>query len=421
MKRLRIAMMALALLCAAAAVFAADAPKKIKIEFWYSWGDKIAETNETLAREFNESQDRIEVKASYQGSYNDLQSKLQAAYVAKTAPTVALNETASVGVFARAGISADLGPFAKRDNYDLKNITAGLLTNSYIDGKLVSIPYMRSTPLMFVNATLLKANGLDPAGPKTWNDLLRYGEVLSKKGITALSFPMVNEWYFEAFLGQVGSRIFNEDESAPAFNSKAGETVLDFWREMQKKGYSRILTGSDSGTMFKALFQSQNAAMVFSSVADINYFTDVSRKSGFQLATAFLPGNQRNAIPTGGANMILVSNRSKEELEAGWEFIKFVTRDAQTIYTSKNTGYVPLTYSAVKTPEMVKFYTENPQFKVAVDQLEYILARPKSKVAAEVHAQVKDMVIEFLLNDSVSAKTVLAKYEQKCKDIIAGR
>ena len=75
--------------------------EKVKIEFWYAWGDKIGETNEELARRFNESQDKIEVVASYQGSYDDVQSKTQAAFAAGEAPAITMNETASVGTFAR--------------------------------------------------------------------------------------------------------------------------------------------------------------------------------------------------------------------------------------------------------------------------------------------------------------------------------
>lgn len=396
------------------------APEKIKIEFWYSWGDKIAETNETLAKMFNESQDRIEVVASYQGSYNDLQAKLRAAYVSKTAPTVALNESASVGVFARSGISEDLTSYAKRDGYDLANLNKGLMTNSYVDGKLVSIPYMRSSALMFVNASILKENGLDPAGPKNWDELLAYGKVLSAKGITALSFPIVNEWYFEAFLGQAGGSIFNAAETAPAFNSKAGVEVLSFWRELQDKGYAKILIGSDAGTMYKADFQAQKTAMIISSVADINYFLQVAKQSGFEMNTAFLPKKEKYATPTGGANLILVSNKSEAEKEAGWEFIKFVTQDAQTIYCSQNTGYVPISYSAVNSDVMTKFYAEYPQFKVAVDQLDYMLPRPTIKTGPEVHAKIKEMVTEFLLNKTADPVSLLTKYEKIASDILAG-
>ena len=168
--------------------------ERVKIDFWYCWGDAIAETNEGLAKMFNESQDKYEVVPSYQGSYNDEQTKLQAAYVAGEQPTVALNESASVGIFANAGIAKDLTELAAADNFDISNINSGLLTNSYVDGKFVAVPYMRSIPIVLLNATMLEANGLDPNGPKTWDELVEYGKTLSANGIMPIEFPILNEW-----------------------------------------------------------------------------------------------------------------------------------------------------------------------------------------------------------------------------------
>lgn len=392
--------------------------EKVKIEFWYAWGDKIGETNEELARRFNESQDKIEVVASYQGSYDDVQSKTQAAFAAGEAPAITMNETASVGTFARSGISRDLTDLVARDGYDLNNFNTGLMTNSYVDGKLYALPYMRSTPLMFVNTDMLEAAGLDPKGPENWDELTHYAEVMAAQGKDALCFPIVNEWYFEAFLGQAGGTIFNKEENGFNFNNEAGESVLNYWRDLQKTGGVNILFGSDSSNMSKAEFASQNCAMLFASVADINYFLDVAKDNGFNCATAFLPGNKTFAIPTGGANLIITSNKSEEETNAAWEFMKWVLEDEQTIYASQNTGYVPVTNSAVESDAMKAFYAEKPQFKVAVDQLQYILARPISKQGPEVHKAIKDMVTEFLMDENVSAKEVLDKTEKQCLEIL---
>ncbi|MGZ7281871.1 hypothetical protein ACXWQV_10005, partial [Streptococcus pyogenes] len=76
------------------------------------------------------------------------------------------------------------------------------------------------------------------------------------------------------------------------FNNEAGESVLNYWRDLQKTGGVNILFGSDSSNMSKAEFASQNCAMLFASVADINYFLDVAKDNGFNCATAFLPGNK---------------------------------------------------------------------------------------------------------------------------------
>ena len=364
--------------------------ERVKIDFWYCWGDAIAETNEGLAKMFNESQDKYEVVPSYQGSYNDEQTKLQAAYVAGEQPTVALNESASVGIFANAGIAKDLTELAAADNFDISNINSGLLTNSYVDGKFVAVPYMRSIPIVLLNATMLEANGLDP-----------------------------NEWYFEAFINQAGGSLLTEDESKAAFNSDAGVKALAFWRELTSNGYANLVTGADCGTIYKADFLSQNTAMIITSCADLTYFINGAKEAGFEVSAAFLPKDEKYAIPTGGAQLILCNGKSDEETAGGWEFIKFLCSDEAQIYMSQMTGYVPATYSSVESETMKAFYAEYPQYKVAVDQLEYIVPRPITAAAAEAYSNIKNMLEEFLLNPSVTPETILEKYEKICNEILA--
>ncbi|MFR4596179.1 MAG: ABC transporter substrate-binding protein [Oscillospiraceae bacterium] len=393
--------------------------ERVKIDFWYCWGDAIAETNEGLAKMFNESQDKYEVVPSYQGSYNDEQTKLQAAYVAGEQPTVALNESASVGIFANAGIAKDLTELAAADNFDISNINSGLLTNSYVDGKFVAVPYMRSIPIVLLNATMLEANGLDPKGPETWDDLVEYGKTLSANGIMPIEFPILNEWYFEAFINQAGGSLLTEDESKAAFNSDAGVKALAFWRELTSNGYANLVTGADCGTIYKADFLSQNTAMIITSCADLTYFINGAKEAGFEVSAAFLPKDEKYAIPTGGAQLILCNGKSDEETAGGWEFIKFLCSDEAQIYMSQMTGYVPATYSSVESETMKAFYAEYPQYKVAVDQLEYIVPRPITAAAAEAYSNIKNMLEEFLLDPSVTPETILEKYEKICNEILA--
>ena len=57
----------------------------IELKYWYSWTDKIKENNEERVKEFNETVGKekgIHVTAEYQGSYDDLNSKLKTAFTA---------------------------------------------------------------------------------------------------------------------------------------------------------------------------------------------------------------------------------------------------------------------------------------------------------------------------------------------------
>ena len=48
----------------------------------------------------------------------------------------------------------------------------------------------------------------------------------------------------------------------------------------------------------------------------------------------------------------------------------FRMTEENTVFWSKNTGYMPVRKSAASSEEMKSYYEEFPQFKTAVDQLE---------------------------------------------------
>ncbi|MFP3490110.1 ABC transporter substrate-binding protein, partial [Staphylococcus sp. SIMBA_130] len=61
-----------------------------------------------------------------------------------------------------------------------------------------------------------------------------------------------------------------------------------------------------------------------------------------------------------------------------------MTASEQTAYASEYTGYLPSRLSAVESDTMQELYEEKPQFKVAVDQLQYGNARPMIEGYPEV-------------------------------------
>lgn len=71
---------------------AADNGDKITIEFWHCMGSSNGELIQQITDSFNESQDKIFVKAVHQGSYTDAGTKMQAALAAGEAPVLAQME-----------------------------------------------------------------------------------------------------------------------------------------------------------------------------------------------------------------------------------------------------------------------------------------------------------------------------------------
>lgn len=375
---------------AASAVTSGKSDNPTEIEFWYSWTDKIQENNENLTKQFNETIGReknIHVTAAYQGSYEELHQKLQAAHVAGTVPAVTVMEIASIGTFAQNGVLEPLDGYAEASGTDIGDFLPGLMGNSYASGKLYGLPYLRSTPILYLNTTLLRQAGLDPAGPKTWNELSDYCAAIKEKtgkyGLSMYSYI----WTFEAFLMQSGTTVLSEDEQSSNLGSEAARDTAKFFQDLKNRDLIRIVAGADSDKI-NVDIMNQNAAMWFNSTANLTNNLKIASENGFELATCFMPSNSRYGCPTGGANLIMTAATAVEKKAAAWEFVNWMTSTEQTIYASSFTGYMPSRTSAVESEAMKKLYEEKPQFKVAVDQLQYASKRPMNPNYAEVQKAI---------------------------------
>lgn len=393
--------------------------EKVELTFWYAFKDKIEANNQELVKEFNEYQDKIHVTAEYQGSYADLHAKTKTAYTAGEAPEVTIVEIASIQEFGESGLLEDLTTFVEKDKVDIKDYQPGLMENSYVNDKLVAIPYLRSTPILYMNATLLKEAGLDPSGPKNWEEFEEYCRKLSKDGVVGLTYP-VYIWVAEGFLAQAGGgSMISDDKTKSNVNTPEMVKSLEFLKKMGDEGIIKILpAGTEGNDKLKIDFKNQKTAMFFSSTADLTYTLQVANESGFELNTAFMPSDVKAAVPTGGANMVMISGLSEEKQEAAWEFIKFMTDKERTEKASKNTGYLPTRISAVNSEAMKTLYQEKPQFKIAVDQLQNSKGRPMVKSYSEIEKLIKESHERILLKGA-DINTELTKLESDINKLLS--
>ncbi|MDR1133655.1 MAG: extracellular solute-binding protein [Synergistaceae bacterium] len=245
------------------ASFAAAEP--VELTFWYSWTDQIQENNINLTKMFNETRGKelnIHVTAEYQGTYTELHQKLQAAYVAGKTPSVSVMEIASIKRFAESGVILPLSPYIEWDKIDMDDFYDGLLINCGVGGTWFGLPYLRSTPILYMNTTLLEQAGLDPSGPKTWDELAEYCRIVHEKtgayGITLNS----DVWIFEAFMFENGAAMLTPDESGSNINSPESRSVFAFFKDLVDKGYVRCVAGEDYGKV-TADIMNQKTAMFF--------------------------------------------------------------------------------------------------------------------------------------------------------------
>ncbi len=386
----------------------------VKIEYWYSWTDKIQENNINLTEKFNETvgkQKGIQVTAEYQGSYDDLHQKLQAAHVAGVTPAVTVMEIASVKTFAVNGVIRPLDDYIERSGVNMKDFFPGLMENSYVDEKCYGLPYLRSTPILYLNTTLLEKAGLDPKGPATYDELYEYCKTIKEKlNIPGLSMNS-GTWFLEGFLMQHGTTVLNKEQTATNINSPQSKKMFAFFKELQDKGYARIVAGAD-GNKVKTDVMNQSTAMFFSSTADLTNNLAIAQENGYEINTTFMPKETQYGVPTGGCNLVMTEKITDQQKEAAWEFINWMTSTEQAAYSNKQTGYVATRASVADLPETIQLYAQIPQYKVALDQLQYAAGRPMNPGYAQGQVALIEAMDAIWVNNADIDSTLAATEEK---------
>lgn len=349
---------------------AVQADDKIEIEFWHCMGSSNGELIQELTDAFNESQDKIYVKAVHQGSYTEASTKMQAALSAGEAPVVAQMEIGSLGLFADSELLVDLQKYVDEEDFDLDDFMPGLLDASYYNDVLIALPHSRSIPVMYYNKDKFTEAGLDTENPpQTWDEFKTAAETLTTGDTYGYSCPL-DQWYYSCLMMNSGGNIFNEDYTEIGFNNEAGTAPLYMWKEMVEAGTMHIPSGQDynSSEACRNAFAGGTAAMIMQSSAQLK---GLEQTCGFEVGVTAIPENTTRAYPAGGSNLMMFSGHSEEEEAAGWEFMKFMTDTENAVKWANGTGYLPTRQSCTTNEEYLAMVEEDPNLQVIVDNVQY--------------------------------------------------
>lgn len=379
---------------------------KTQIEFWNALTGKNEEIVKSFVDKFNEQSETVEVKMVSQGDYWENGTKLQAAIAAGNQPDLTMLEITQVAQFASVGALADIGEQISKEKKN--DFLPGLMRESEYDGKTVAVPLNRSTPLLYINKEMCEGAGLDPSGPKNWEELKDYAKKLTNEadGVIGLAVP-IDIWFYEALIYGQGGEMIDKDNKV-AFNNEKGEKALGLWQDMMKDGIMQLPPGEgyDAWDAAKDAFINNKAGMTFQSTASLTGLMEQT-EGKFTVNTAFIPGDTQFGVPTGGANIVMMENSTEDEKKAATEFIEFMTDTENVVDFSMETGYMPITKSALESERIAKLYEEKPQYKVAADQLKNSSKRPGVVGYVEASEKLMNEMKKALLDLDLDVKETI--------------
>ncbi len=392
----------------------ADNGKVTEITFWFANSDTVVTYIEEATERFNNTvgaEKGIHVTAEYQGDYVELHQKLQASYIAQTAPELTVLEIGAVGMFAEGGMIEPLDSRIAEDGIDMSDFHDGLLYNCYINDNCYALPFLRSTSILYMNKTLLEQAGINADEIVTWDDVAQASEILKEKtGKYGISMP-INYWFHEAFMLTEGGFTVNEDETVCTVDNDVNRKIISYFKDLRDRGLAHLYPYAEYEKMTADLMN-QDAAFFFQSTGGLSQMMAVAKELGFELQTAFIPKGTSYGVTTGGCNIAMLSGLSDEKKNAAWEYIKFITTTDETVEASIVTGYLATRKSAIEAEKMVEWYEQYPQYKVALEQLEISSGRPNNPGYVEFQTELTNAMAEIMVNDA-DVDTTLAELEKK--------
>ena len=393
----------------------------LHLTFYYpvNVGGSAAALIEQICADFNAENPDIVVEPVYTGNYDDTVTKIQTAIQGGTPPDVFVSLATQRFTMASTGMAMPLDDLIAADGEEgqayIDDFLDGFMLDSYVDGQIYSIPFQRSTMVLFYNKDAFEEVGLDPEDPpETWEEVVEYGQKLTNENRYGVGLALNSgsaQWAFTGFCLQNsanGENLMTEDGKQVLFDTPENVEALQFWLVLQNK-YQIMAPGIEQWTDLPTQFLAGEVAMIYHTTGNM---ANINDNAEFEFGTAFLPGHKRVAAPTGGGNFYISSGISEERVQAAWKFIKFATETERAAQWSLDTGYVATRESCFETDLIKNYYEELPQAKVAYDQIPYSGPELTTYNAAEIWRVLNDNIQAAVVGDATPQEALTAAQEQ---------
>ena len=392
--------------------------EKIELNFWYPFTDKIQEANEGLVEKFNESQDRIEVKASTQGNYTDIEQKVRQSIVAGNQPEVFVTVINGVSGLQKDGVIENLSPHMEADSdFEIEDFIEGIASTSKIDSNYYGLPYFNSTPLVYYNKAMFEAAGISPDQLSTWEGVQDAAKQLTKDGIIG-GTQEEHFWIFEANINQRNGKLFSDDGKKSLFASEEGIASANFILDMVKEDAWKFPIGDQGIEQSRYDFVTGKAAMIFASTSRLALFTEEAKANGIDVGVAMLPAGDKRAVAVGGSNIVMTAGLDEEKQEAAWEFIEFMTSSESNTWASEYTGYLPIRHSVGSSEARAALEKEQPLYATAREQLEFAVSASSVPGYNEITSIWREAMEALLTDDSLTTEEAMKMADERATEVL---
>jgi sn-glycerol 3-phosphate transport system substrate-binding protein len=355
-----------------------DAWARSDVHFWHAMTGQLNDAVDALAKKFNERQHDYEVKPLYKGTYPETLTAAMAAYRSKTPPHIVQVFDVGTQTMLLSGAIMPVFQLMREQGMviDWSDFIQPVLSYYSKNGRLYSMPFNSSTPILYYNKDAFQKAGLSPDRPPiTWKEVEEFSRRIISAGAAKCGFSTgwpswilfenMAAWHNLPFatnqngFGGVEPQLLVNGE----FQGKLIGRLVS-WQAEHLYSYGGRMDDPDPK------FMRGECAMYLQSSALIGRF---ARSVRFKWGTGQLPHwgppyKKGTSIP-GGATLWVMQGLPPTDYRGIAQFFKFLAEPDQQAVWHQTTGYVTLTNASLKYLGQTNHFLRNPDQWTAFAQL----------------------------------------------------
>lgn len=355
----------------------------VTITFYNTMGANLKAVLDAYIIEFNKLYPNITVVSTNVGNYDDCRDQISTEITVGNQPNLAYCYPDHVALYNLAKVVTTLDSLiASQETVTRADGTTEILGltaeqqadfiegyyaegKQFGDGLMYTMPFSKSTEVMYYNKTFFEQNGLTV--PTTWDEL---EAVCAKiKQIDPNSIPLgydsESNWFI-TMCEQYGSPYTTaEGDENFLFDNDQNRAFVKKFNEWYQKGY--LTTQTLYGAYTSGLFTSTNEVKSYISIgssAGATYQRPAANADGtypFEVGITTIPqvDASKAKVISQGPSVCIFQKENPQEVIASWLFLKFLTTnvDFQAEFGMAS-GYVPVLKSVGEHPIYADFISK---------------------------------------------------------------
>lgn len=242
-----------------------------------------------------------------------------------------------------------------------------------LNGKTYGLAYTFSTPILFYNADLFTAAGLDPdTPPKTWAEVKQAALTIEENtdaegfsgGITGAGAA---DWLFQGIVRSNNGEVISRDRTTLKFGEPEAIEAVAMLRDLSDAGVYETYEGLGAVEAMSA-----GALGMYLQTSALQGALVTGATDNYVLRSAAMPQfGDKPTRPNNSGSALTIHTADPLKQRAAWELMKFLTSEhGYTVITSE-IGYLPLRPAIVTDPAyLAGWIEEHPLVAPNLEQLD---------------------------------------------------